>query len=448
MEYITSKLEQIGAIGAFLLIVIVCSGLLCFYFSKKRKDNIPTIISKWTHTANGNFVLVGVSIIWASIVSVFGSQLQLQWFGGVKWGIETFIFGTSVTLALVLSFLHYIQSQQKELQSYTRPTYEAIKENSTQNLNLMKVIHECIQDFKFILAKENNKKGVVFGDESEREKFNTSLDKAIETAIQSVLLITKRSIGGYDDVHLKANIFNLINSEAVHNRLSKESDDKNSIFNSKAVTSSPFFLFSTNLQSRLERCDFILVCEKTFTCQLDKENKFSNCYNEGIDKEADPLCMPFTLSHNNANMNHPNLFGAPYAAITKHEVYIKNILESVNDYINDLRKSPKFKEHMNDYYERSIRNYYEKDSDNPKSLISFPIYNIEIDLEKASTLFDGKSVMCIFNIYANRINFLENEFKSESLYVLLKPIFNMLGILFSLKKLYIEKIKCYNESNI
>ncbi|EOE6725271.1 TPA: hypothetical protein PCI20_001072 [Klebsiella pneumoniae] len=448
MESITLKLNQIGAVGTYLLIVIICSVSLCFYFSKKRKENITSFMSKWTHTANGNFVLVGVSIIWASIVSVFGSQLQQQWFGGTDWGIETFIFGTSVALTLILSFLHYIQSQEKELQSYTRPTYEAIKENSTQCLNLMKVINDCIQDFKFIEAKESNKRGIVFDDESEREKFNTSMDKAIETAIQSVLLITKRSIDGYDDLHLKANIFNLINSSAVYSGLSKESDNNNSIFNAKAVTSSPFFLFSTNLQARLESCDFILVCEKTCTCQLDKKNKFSNCYNEGIDKEAEPLCMPFTLKHHDAKMNHPNLFGAPYAALNNHEVYVRNIIESVNDYISDLRKSPQFKEHMNDHYERAIRNYYEKDSDKPKSLISFPIYSIEIDPIKISTPFEGKSVICVFNIYANRVNFLENDLKAESLYALLKPIFHMLGVLISLKKLYIEKIRCYNESNI
>lgn len=67
---------------------------------------------------------------------------------------------------------------------------------------------------------------------------------------------------------------------------------------------------------------------------------------------------------------------------------------------------------------------------------------------KISTPFEGKSVICIFNIYANRVNFLENDLKAESLYALLKPIFHMLGVLISLKKLYIERIKCYNDPKI
>lgn len=439
MDYLMSKYDQIGYVKITLFFIIFFSILLCFVFLKGRRSVIILTMSKWTHSVIGNFILAGIGILWASLVSVFGTQLQQQWFGNVELGNETLIFFISVTIALIMSFLHYIQSQHNELQNRHRPSFEVLMENSKQSIHLMTVVSQCINFLQSIYAKENTSKGSVLGNKIKREKYNETLDNAIENNIKSILIITKKIIEGYDDVNLKANIFNLIPSGDVRRDFNNSKKSSDSIFNDEAVNNSPFFLFSSNLQSRLECCDYVLVCEKTRTCQLDNKGKFSNC----MDGETPPLCMPFSKTQN--KHKHPNLFGAPSAISNRREVYIENIELYANNYIKELKSSTKYKDDVTVAYEKGVLSYYEKDIDKPKSIISFPIYSVPVEKNNFAT-HEGKrgNIMCVLNIYANRVNFLENQNKAESLYELLKPILYKLGFLMTLKNIYTHEIKCYN----
>ncbi|WP_104027879.1 hypothetical protein [Vibrio jasicida] len=450
--YFGSKLVQVGGVGITLFFTVVIGILVCGTFLLTKRSKLTMAIAKSTHSAYGHLLLAGIGIFWASSVSVFGSKLQEQWFEGEAWGLENLLFGIPVTAALVLSVLHFIYSQHKEQMSHSRPSHDAINENSNQCVNMIGVVNGCVQDLRKIVQSEIASSGSVLGNGRVVNRYSETLDNAIETALESVLLVTRSFIEGNDEVHIKSNIFNLIPSQAVLRSFiidESHKQENNSIFGKGSVENSPFFLFSTNIQSRLEHCDYILVCEQTFTCELNKKNVFSNCYKSHKDNFMDshPICMPLSFDESNGVnklLQHPNLFGAPEAVLTEREVYIGNLSERVDEYVKMLRKSPKYREYITGHYEQSIRRYYEKDKDKPKSILSIPIGKLEIDYNKLEIPIEARQYACVLNIYVNRVNFLENDIKSEAYYAMLKPLCHNLSVLISLKILYSKMIKDYN----
>ncbi len=449
-SYFLTKLAQVGDIGIYLAAAAVVGLVLSLVFMKTKRSEMTVKIAKHTHSSYGQLLLTLIGIFWASIISVFGSKLQEQWFEGKVWGSENLFFGLSVILASVLSVLHYIYSQVKEQQNQSRPSFESINENSVQTVNSMNIINSCVLDLQNIVKLEKNKPGSVLGDPETSENYDKTLDSAIETCMKSILLVTKRVNEGNHDVNVKANIFNLIPARAAHDSFSCEANHKqenSSIFTKKSIDCSPFFLFSSNLHSRLEQCDYVLACDQSYTCEIDRKNNFKKCSTEK--KEGIPaICMPVSHDSNwSDKLPHPNLFGAPEAIINRREVYVDNINEHIDLFFKELAKSPKYRDHKTGYYEKNIRSYYEKDKDKPKSILSIPLLKFDIDVNDLDVFNESIMHACVVNIYVNRTNFLENELKSEAFYSMLKPLCHNLSLLISLKIAYANVLKDYTMSN-
>lgn len=449
-SYFYAKLDQVGEIGICLAIAVVIGVLLSLALMKSKHSEITVKLAKCTHSSYGQLLLTLIGIFWASIVSVFGSKLQEQWFEGKEWGVENLFFGLSVVLAAVLSVLHFIYNQVKEQQNQSRLSFESINENSVQTVNSMSIVNSCILDLQNIVKLEKNEPGSVLNSTETSGNYDKTLDSAIETCMKSILLVTKRVNEGNHDVNVKANIFNLIPARAAHDSFSCEASHKqenSSIFTKNSIDFSPFFLFSSNLHSRLEHCDYVLACDQSYTCEIDRKNNFRKCSADG--KESIPaICMP--VSHDDKwdeKIPHPNLFGAPEAIIKKREVYVDNINEHIDLFFKEISKSPKYRDHKTGFYEKSIRSYYEKDKDKPKSILSIPLLKFDIDVNNLDAISESIIHACVVNIYVNRTNFLENELKSEAFYSMLKPLCHSLSILISLKIAYANILKDYTMSN-
>lgn len=450
ITYVQAKILQVGDIGLYLLIITVIGLILSVFFLKNKQSPVTVSFAKFTHSPYGQLVLTFIGILWASLISVFGSKLQKQWFEGKEWQAENLFFGVSVVLAIMLSILHYIYSQVKEQQNQSRPSFDAVDENSIQNVNSMSIINNCIIDLQNIIRLEKINPGSVLGSTGSNN-FNITLDNAIETSMKSILLVTKRVNEGNDDVNVKANIFNLISARSAQNSFTSEKNhqqENNSIFTKESIDNSPFFLFSANLHSRLEHCEYVLACDQSYTCEIDRKNEFRKC-KEINTNDVPAICMPVSLSTclSGDKLAHPNLFGAPEAITNNREVYIGNISDYIDSYFNDLKKSPQYREHITGHYEQSIRTYYEKDKDKPKSIMSIPLGKLSLDVNKLEIPSEFQQCACVINIYINKVNFLENELKSEAFYSMLKPLCHSLSILISMKIAYTNMLKDYTISN-
>ena len=451
LSYLDDKWLQVGDVGTPLLIVMFLGIILSVYFLFNKRSSFTLFLAKFTHSSYGQLLLTSIGILWASIISVFGGKLQEQWFEGKPWETENLVFGVSVVLALTLSVLHYIYSQIKEQHSQSRPSYNAINENSVHSVNVTSIVNSCMLDLKDAVTKEKRDKGSFLGEKGETEKYNEHLDSALKICMESILLVTKRINEGTDDVTVKANIFNLIPSTSAHASFMKKREHKQegeSIFTKDSIDSSPFFLFSSNFHSRLEHCKYILACDQSYTCKIDRNNKFEQC-GKNERQEVPAICMPVSFSEyvSDNKLAHPNMFGAPEAITNNREVYIGNISEYVDKFFNDLKKSPDYKDHITGHYESSIRSYYAKDKDKPKSILSIPIGKFNLNVNKLAYPSTYDQQACVLNIYVNRINFLENELKSEAFYSMLRPLCHNLSMLISLKIAYTSMLKVYNDTN-
>lgn len=438
----------VGDIGVALAAFTIIGIIICFVSLRARQNKIVISISKFTHSAYGQLLLASAGMFWASIVSVFGSNLQEQWFHGKTWEIENLLFGLPVILALTLSVLHFIYGQIKENQSQVRPSFKAINECSAQSVNIINVVSNCVLDLQKIISAEKNKVGKIISNKKIRENYNTTLENAIKTCMESILLITKKFIEGNDGITVKSNIFNLISSNAAQIEFlssNTQPDPSTSIFSKESIETSPFFLFSSNLRSRLEHCEYLLVCEQTFTCKLDRKNIFSLC--SGSKNDTAPICMPMSYSNNiqNSIIPHPNIFGAPESILNQREVYIENISEELDLFINKLKKSTLYKDHLTGVYEKLLRRYYENDKDKPKSILSIPLRKLDLNSEKLDIPNDSLQYACVLNIYVDRVNFLENELKSEAFYEMIKPLCHSLSAIISLKIHFSNMIKEYDQ---
>lgn len=447
----TTYFEQMGTVGIILTILIIFATIICFLIVRNQNTPIVRKVARMSHSAYGHLLLAGLSIFWASCVSVFGTSLQEQWFAGATWKRETLFFGVSVILALIVGVLHYIRAQRKEAENQARPCVDAINENSSQCINMSDIVNTCIFDLDKIIRIENAKQGSVLGKKRKYNKYNRTLDNAISTCLESVLKVTKKFSEGADELHIKANIFNLVPSHSAKTSFEQNAthkQDNNSIFSKDAILNSPFFLFGTNLQSRLEHCDYILVCEQTMTCQLDKKDIFSKCYDHNKTNHH-PLCMPFSYTKQTSDLrpNHPNLFGAPETVESKRECYVEDLMKSLDKHLDNLDKSAFYSRYMNENFKLELKNYYEQDQDRPKSILSIPIGKMELTSTFPKIPTESEQIACILNIYVNKINFLENSMKSESYHALTKQLCHSLSILISLKIMYSSLLNDYNNDN-
>ncbi|MEN3758231.1 hypothetical protein ABDZ57_15565 [Aeromonas veronii] len=420
-----------------ILLVAFITIFICRHAHCKSDSDLVRKWSAKSHSGYGNLIFVMVGILWASAVSVFGSDIKSQIFTtsqSVSW--ETFFFFLTVYIAMIVGVYHYIGQQRKEKENQSRPPIKAIQLASKDIVDLNKALHVCMLDWAHINSTTSEITDQTIDD----------LDESLRSAKQLCLSSLLNVAMGWDEknndnVTYRANFFNLAPSEFVLQEFSKKDvigpmpKTGGYAFNISSINQSPFFLFNDNWRARLEKCDFILVNEQELSVSLPvREKENTGC----------PICMPYSNIHENSTqeVKQPNIHGAPMAREVKRPVYIEDLKAQVGVTIKQLEMSPKYKDHVNERFKRDLNRYYENDSTG--SVLSIPIFKFHFGSPYSSQgsiddpIKDHDLVVCVVNIYVNKRFMFGNDDMANSYCDIMKPVIHVLAMLVSMRVSLIE----------
>lgn len=420
------------------LILLLSTFWICIVIRRNIDTQLTIKLSNLVHSSYGNLLFAMASIIWASSVSVFGSDLKEQWFENKVINWETLIFIFSVCIAMILGFLHYIGQQRKEHEKQSRPPLHLVKIASDKIMYLTRMYTDISLDWESIINDLEN------ATKDEIQTFELKLIDAKKEFLKSMIHIAKHWNEAYDDsVIFKANLFNLIDSRYLIEKLESNSIDtqqKNNThinFSIEALNNSPFFLFNDNWKSKLERSDYIIINEQMLSVS---EPSIKN------EKAHHPICMPYSDEYKEGHniIKQPNLHGAPTAKQKNRLVYIPSLKQSINSNIEILERSSIYKKFINNDFKQNLLAYYENDS--AGSLMSIPIHKYNLGSPFSSNgdgsveipQIDEEKIICIMNIYANKEYIFANHDVATAFVDITKPIWYMFSILVSLRISVIE----------
>ncbi|MFQ1692596.1 hypothetical protein ACK38U_08805 [Aeromonas veronii] len=426
----------------FVMVVLAVMTFLICRFALRNTDD--EFVKKWSgnlQSGYGNILFIMVGILWASAVSVFGSDIKSQVFEAnkeISW--ETFCFIITVLCSVNVGIYHYIGQQRKHREEQSRPPIKAVKLASVDIVELTQILKTCVLDWQAILnapittsAKEQVEK---------LDKLETSLRSAKRSCLKSLLNVASNWYDSdNENITYRANFFNLAPAKGVLDEFEK-SDISDVIgpkpkyaFNIEAVLASPFFLFNDNWRSRLEKSDYILVNEQDLSVSLPSD---------APTRASVPICMPYSNQDPDSSNGpkQPNLHGAPLSRQLKRPVYIPDLKRQVDKTIDDLKNSPAHRDYIKDKFVHELYSYYEQDS--TKSILSIPVYkyyiggpfSLEGRIDKP--VKDNDIIVCIANIYTDRINMFNNDEMIESYCDIVKPITYILSVLVSMRVNLIE----------
>lgn len=443
-EKLSVLLSNIYNALSFYVIAIIILAWVTYRACKYALKNIEyDFVKKWStklHSGYGNLIFIMASILWASSVSVFGSDIKEQVFDStvsVSW--ETLSFFITVYCSIVIGIYHYIGQQRKNREEQSRPPINAVKLAAKDTVELMQVLKTCLLDWQLILNQPVNS---VKEELDNLALLDSSLRSAKRSCLNSLLNVASNwDERDNDNVTYRANFFNLAPARSVleefekNNIVGPKPDNGGYAFNIKSIINSPFFLFNDNWRSRLEKSDYILVNEQELSVSLPKREE---------SKEGLPICMPYSdvdLALGD-EAKQPNLHGAPLARQLKRPVYIPDLKSQVKSTIEDLNDSPMHRDYINGKFTQNLYEYYEKDS--TKSILSIPIYKYHIGRPFSvkgtidKPVKDDGIIICIANIYTNRSNMFNNDDMADSYCEIVKPIMYILSILVSMRVNLIE----------
>lgn len=431
------------ALSLYVIAIIVLA-YITYRICKYALNNIERdFVKKWSaklHSGYGNLIFIMVSILWASSVSVFGSDIKEQVFDvEVPMSWETLSFFITVYCSVVIGIYHYIGQQRKNREEQSRPPINAVKLAAKDTVELMQVLKTCMLDWQLILNQPVS---------SVKEELDNLalLDRSLRSAKRSCLNSLLNVASNWDDrdndnVTYRANFFNLAPAKSVLEEFEKSNivgpkpNNGGYAFNINSVINSPFFLFNDNWRSRLEKSDYILVNEQELSVSLPKKAE---------SKEGVPICMPYSEVDSTLGdeTKQPNLHGAPLARQLKRPVYIPELKNQVKSTIEDLKDSPMHRDYINGKFTQNLYEYYEQDS--TKSILSIPIYKYHVGrpfsvkgtIDKPEK--DDDIIVCIANIYTNRSHMFNNDDMADSYCEIVKPIMYILSILVSMRVNLIE----------
>jgi hypothetical protein len=423
-----------------IVVLALVTYKICHYALHNPESAFIIKLSTRLHSSYGNVIFIMVSILWASSVSVFGSDIKEQVFNAeilVSW--ETLSFFVTVYCSISIGMYHYIGQQRKQREEQSRPPINAVKLAATDIVELTQILKTCVLDWQVILDKPINSV------KEELEKLEL-LDSSLRSAKRSCLSSLLNVASNWDErdnekVIYRANFFNLAPARGVLEEFEKSDivgpkpNNGGYAFNIKSVVNSPFFLFNDNWRSRLEKSDYILVNEQELSVSLPKEAESKN----GL-----PICMPYSESDSvmDVEAKQPNLHGAPLSRQLKRPVYIPELKRQVKLTVEDLKESPKHRNYVNGKFTQDLYQYYEQDS--TKSILSIPIYKYHIGLPFSvkgkidKPVKDEDIIVCIANIYTNRSDMFNNDDMADSYCEIVKPIMYILSILVSMRINLIE----------
>lgn len=188
------------------------------------------------------------------------------------------------------------------------------------------------------------------------------------------------------------------------------------------VNGSPFFLFSSNLDARLDNADGIL-----HITDLELSTLVSNQELANPDNDILPICFPFKVDTSDHAKSHPNLPGGPVAVSTMESQYIEDSRTHFKEWLEDeARRNP----HITEHYKDTIGKYYTSHR-YATSILSIPLIS-------RNTGDKTKTPIGCLNIYNNKTNILMGDSRNAQFVQLLQPICAYLHDMILLYRTYID----------
>lgn len=415
VDVINSTTETFSITKNGIVLVILFSIFLISYFLIGKKHRIIKNICIWMTGPIATFLFSLFNITWATQASLQAKEL-LSYIDFTYWSkneqISTvgIIFLFAITMVVLLTLIRDKGNKYLQERERTLPTSDVIYENSEKLKNEIKSLYLISNAYIEVMKEGSNINDI--------EKTLRLTEGYIVSAFKNITSVTQKWTEHFcGDAKFNINFFSLIDIKNVKDTI--ESDDilKNSI------EESPFFLFSDNLNSKLEHCDYILVCNKNFSTS----NK------DGVkDNNKLSLVMPYSSPEFIAkNKAHPNFLGAPKSLEKGSIQYIKNT-DNIEKELNSLLNKNKINKFTTPAFRKGIKEYYKYDT--TMSVLSIPVYDKD----------DKDKPLGVINIYSDINDPFQNK-RHEILYNLIIPhIYNtqvMIPIFYSL----IGKINSLNK---
>ncbi|WP_133154881.1 hypothetical protein [Vibrio cyclitrophicus] len=405
--------------AVYILVISILTSILAWktfnlHLASKKQQEHFLRLSKIANSSLGTTILTGLSITWASYVSLYASELRHQ-LSSFNFSFESFIFVVTISLALFIAILKEIgaQHQAKDTERRIKDEYSALPPQPIINL----ISTDIITHNRRTSLLKNLSREVYDAGKLPEDVFNRliqSIEKAIEKIVQDILKSTKTWDNETNsDLTYHVNFFHLFDSSQLLKEL--KSGELSDEFK-ESINSSEFFLFSDSTECKLRFCEYILVGARNY----------STC-DDG--KEKSPICMPFSSKkfENSNEYVQPNLPGAPDSLYTQTNAHIGdtvNVFRTFRDEIEDSGHLDLTKRYLN-----GIKTYYS--SSDAKSLLSIPI----VRHENAHT-YDSKkanSYIGVINIYANKKHMFKTQQKADAFHAIMNPLFYNLATLMSMQ---------------
>ncbi|MFA1027200.1 hypothetical protein [Pseudomonas syringae] len=188
---------------------------------------------------------------------------------------------------------------------------------------------------------------------------------------------------------------------------------------SQQVNESPFFLFSSNIDARLDNADGILHIS-----DLELSTSVGNQDLAAPDNDIRPICFPFKVDAHDHAQSQPNLPGGPVAVSTNESQYIQDSRTHFKDWLEDeARQNP----HVTEHYKTTIGKYYTTHR-YATSILSIPLALGD----------DTKTPIGCINIYNNKANILMGDSRNAQFVQLLQPICAYLHDMILLYRAFID----------
>jgi len=191
---------------------------------------------------------------------------------------------------------------------------------------------------------------------------------------------------------------------------------------STQVNESPFFLFNSNIDARLDNADGIL-----HLTDLELSTSVSNQDLAKPDEEILPICFPFKADTSDYAKSQPNLPGGPVSVSSMEAQYIQDSRIHFTEWLErETSRNP----HMTEHYKTTIEQYY--------TTHRFATSILSIPLLSRNTSDKSKSPTGCLNIYNNKANILMGDSRNAQFVQLLQPICAYLHDMILLYRAYID----------
>jgi hypothetical protein len=354
---------------------------------------------KFLSTAVGSLIIALLTIGSAAIVSVTSSEIFKEYQSAQNWDSLTatehlwpaILFSMIAVAAVAMREVGVVASAKKkerelEYQLSTMPPKQFLAAHS-----------DVVIDTRFLYEAQITAASLT----------SDSISADIRLVMLKVLMLARNWDSALNDTY-RANIMLIENDKA--RCISHLSD---------LICESPFFLFGTNLDSRVDTADGVLYL---------KDSELSTFTNEVMDAQPDndieTICFPFTLPNTRLATAQPNVPGAPIATSSLQPHYIADCSTHFEEWLETEFHDDS---HISPHYKGVVAKYYAKHRF-AASILAIPLFTKDVKGIKTR-------VGC-FNIYKGKKNILMGDSRNDQFVELLQPICSILSDMICLYRTY------------